>query len=164
MNKKLLSLLLVVTLMIPALALAEGILLPNPVRDATREEVLEATGVNLLVPEKATEVSYLLIEGSGYEPLGQARFVFQQAEYIVRVQMDKDPNDISGMFRDWDSVTHVEQAPFSGTICLDESGDGVALWRYEKEGYNFSLAMFNVATQEALLEISKLLLPDFDEE
>jgi hypothetical protein len=139
-------------------------LLPNPVRDATREEVLDATGVNLPVPETATEVSYLLIEGPGYEPLGQAHFVFQQAEYIVRVQMDNDPNDISGMFHDWDWVTHVEQAPFVGTICLNESGDGVALWRYEKEGYNFSLAMFNVATQEALLDISKLLLPDFGEE
>ncbi len=164
MIKKVLSLFLLMTLMIPALDLAEGILLPNPVRNATREEVLEATGVDLLVPEKATEVIYLLIEGSGNEPLGQARFIFQQAEYIVRVQMDSDPNDISGMFFDWDSVTHVEQTPFNGTICLCKSGDGVALWRYEKEGYNFSLAMFNVATEEALLEISKLLLPDFGEE
>ena len=164
MNKRLLSLLLVLALMLPALGLAEGLLLPNPTREASREEVLEVTGVNLLVPEKATEVRYTLIEGAGYEPLAQAHFVFQQAEYIWRVQMDDAPNDISGMYHAWQSVTHVEQAPFTGTLCLSESGDGVALWRYEKEGYNFSLAMINVATDEILLELSRLLLPDFGEE
>lgn len=164
MNKKLLSLLLVLALMIPVLGLAEGMMLPNPVREVTREEVLEATGANLLVPEDATEVDYSLIEIPDQEPLGQVRFVFQQVEYIFRAQLDNDPNDISGMYQDWDTVKHVVMAPFSGTVCLHEFGDGIALWRYEKEGYNFALAMFNVATEEALLEMSDLLLSDLGEE
>jgi len=164
MNTKLLSLLLVLALMIPALGLTESaVMLPNPVREATREEVLEATGANLLVPEEATEVSYSLIEVPDQEPLGQVRFVYQQAEYLFRAQQGNDPADISGMYLDWDTVTQAEKAPFSGTICLDESGDGIALWRYEKEGYNFALVMFNAATEDGLLEMSALLLPDLGE-
>ena len=69
MNKKLLSVLLVVTLLIPALGVAEGMLLPNPVRDATREEVLDATGVNLPVPETA---KVLMAAFDNLENAGQA--------------------------------------------------------------------------------------------
>ncbi len=70
----------------------------NPWIDSDEEGVLEATGVNVIAPEGATNVLYSYMPSEG---MAQLNFNMDGAMWVYRVQPAEKLEDISGVYYEW---------------------------------------------------------------
>lgn len=105
MKKSICALLMAAVLaLICAPALAETGL-ANPWTDTTAEGVMDALGLQLGVPEGASDVTWRMIES---EQLAQMDFTWYDLPYTARVKPTEAFEDISGLYYDWPEDTQME--------------------------------------------------------
>ena len=127
--------------------------LPNPVKEASADEIAERFGVVMKAPENAEELSYTIIDGE--TPLAQLSFLLDGAAYTYRIARAPAYRDISGMYYEWQEISVEEDE--DGSIRLIDGGAGVYDRFDAAEGTVYSLSMDSGASPDALTEMAGLL-------
>ena len=127
----------------------------NPVEEIAREQYVQDTGVDPLLPEdRFGEPVFTRINVSP-APIYAMEFEDVQSgdRFTFRLCMEADETDISDMYYVWISA---EVAP-EYMAFWNEEGQGICLWQNDK-GVAFSLAMEQNATRDALVGMRVLLM------
>ena len=72
--------------------------MPNPWTETTAEGVMEALGLELGVPEGATDVAWRMLEEA---QLAEMTFTWYEQDYTARVKPTDAFEDISGLYYEW---------------------------------------------------------------
>jgi len=143
----------------PGEAIAEkdsGLGLVNPLKEMSREELVEATGIDLGAPENAEELVYSLISLEDSAPIAQLKFKLDGEELCYRAQSMAGQNaaDISGMYYQWEIEKHVfVNMNYAVVYC---SGDaGYIKWIDAAPGIQYSLSMNEGADKDKLIELAE---------
>lgn len=150
-----LTMLPVDALPIPAAELIAS--MPNPMREATAEELKEAVGVAFAAPENATDVTYFLYE---YGPVKTAEmnFTVDGNACTFRAEAADAFADLSGMYIDFATESEAKIGENDATIKLNEGAEGICIWHDAAAGLNFSLTMMTGASVDALSAMANSLL------
>ena len=125
----------------------------NPIREVTREEMLEEVGIPLNVPADATDVAYYVIAGES--TIAQAKFSVNGLEYCLRACAtgEFEPVDISGLYYTWEVQEEAEVGYCVGEVFL--AGEvGYVAWLDVVPGLNYNLSIKEGATKEILIEMA----------
>lgn len=76
----------------------EGAFMYNPMVEQTEESFMEEIGIELVVPDGATNVQYFTYSDSG---LGEMLFELNGLDFVVRIQVCDEFTDISGLYYEW---------------------------------------------------------------
>lgn len=115
--------------------------LSNPWTDTDADGFLAATGVELNVPEGATDVVYRVLDA---EKLGEMQFVLDGTAYVARVSTPDKFEDISGMYYEWTyegegKVSYNDAKVYSHTV--DDRTDAMlCLWYDVVPGIMYSVS------------------------
>lgn len=156
----------------------------NPVHQCTKEEMLEATGMDIDAPEGATEVEYSYIDTDS-DPIAQVEFELNDEEFCYRAQstavtslvesFEQDENIEEGALQDalnkgvatgaalaglnyeWSAAASVDApAGREGVYALNGDDEGFIAWLDVVPGVLYSLAMDD-ATIDGLLDTAELV-------
>jgi len=122
----------------------EAVGMGNPIEEVTLEKIVEVTGSKAVLPENASNPTYLLINNE----LGEIRFTLDSPKYdmTLRTQKLDEFTDITGMYYDWNSAYDETLCDYAARIMNYESDtDGCArafLW-YDAD----NKVMYSLATQ-----------------
>ena len=134
-----------------------GLAIANPVKEMSREELAEKTGIDLGCPEGAENTVYSLIELSGAEPVAQLRFSLDGHELCLRAQSMSSAaaaGDISGMYYEWEYTKNVFVSMLYAVVNV--SGDiGYIKWIDAEGGVQYSLSMNEGAGEKILVELAE---------
>ena len=119
--------------------------IPNPVAKSDAAGVRSAVGIELKVPEGASNVHYSIIDGD----LGQVKFVYDGNEYCYRATKTDSSQDISGVY-----FGAVHSFPVGDCLFRLDSQYGAATWF--GDGYSYSISM-DISDENALVDMYKLL-------
>ena len=97
MMKKWIAAVLAALMMLSCAAVAEAGM-ANPWTESTAEEVLEVFGVELGVPDGATDVTWRMNEAS---QMAEMDFIWDGMAYTARVAPANEFEDISGLYYEW---------------------------------------------------------------
>ena len=130
--------------------------MPNPIRESTQAEILEALGVVCAVPEHASDIGYAIIA----DKTAQINFMWRNARCTCRVQpsSELELKDISGFYYTWkneiDAQVGCNDAKVKWTT--DENGEsvGICIWWDAAPGIMYSVSMKKNASKENLLELA----------
>lgn len=129
--------------------------MPNPMREATAAEIEAAIGVQLKLPEGATDVAYFLYDlGDG--TMAEAQFVMDGTAYTYRAQPG-EAADIAGMYVDFATEQEAKVGEMPATLKLNDGAEGVCLWHDSEAGMAYSLAATDGANADALLALANAL-------
>ena len=140
---------------VPADAAGETVGLANPWTDMTKEELEQASGVALGVPEGAEEVVYRWLES---ETLAEMQFTLGGDEYCARVRPAAleagQLENISGMYYGWENEESVTISRCEGTIGQYQTGtrEWVELcqWYDAAPGLMYSLSVYTTGDVDGL--------------
>lgn len=131
----------------------------NPIKRVTYEELVEATGIPLLIPGDACDVVYTTI---ALEPVvAQATFTLDGYEVCLRAVVTDalEERDISGLYYPWETSETVEVGYCTGTVYL--KGDiGYVAWLDVAPGINYNLSLKSGATKEALVTLANAVFTE----
>lgn len=153
----------------PTKPLAErdsGLAIANPIKEMSRQELAEKSGIDLGAPEGATDMVYSLIDLSEGLPVAQLRFDLDGHELCLRAQAmnsESMAGDISGLYYEWElkQNTFVSLRYAVVNICGDI---GYIKWVDAVPGIQYSLSMTEGADDELLVELAeKVFYPVQDE-
>lgn len=139
-------------------ALAGNAAVPNPLREATPEEILDEVGAWMQPPENAGLISWFLTDGDS--PMGEMLFVLDDVECSYRAQAAGELVDISGVNYALELRETMDIGGNEGVIetyADEEASVGVALWYDDEAAITYSLAMMSDATVESLLDLARTL-------
>lgn len=135
-----------------------GLAIANPVREMSREELVDTCGIELNFPENAEDINYSIIELKEYNPIAQLRFSFDGIDYCMRGQYvgSEKAEDISGLYYEWELKEHAYVDYCYGVVYI--SGEvGYIKWLDAISGTQYSLSMSNGAKKDALIQMAELL-------
>lgn len=141
----------------PVAAQDSGLAIANPVKEMSRQELIENTGIDLGSPEGADNLVYSMIELSDETPLAQLRFTLDGYELCLRAQAisaDAAADDISGLYYQWEYTKNVFVSLRYAVVNV--SGDvGYVKWVDAAPGIQYSLSMTQGAEAELLIELAE---------
>lgn len=137
--KKAISVLLALLVLAGGAALAEAGP-ANPWTPTTAQGLMDALGLQLGLPDGATNVAWQMMEA---EQMGQVTFAWQGVDCTARVVPKDIFEDISGLYYEWDSQTDCAVGRCSG-VCRRAHADGKAvelcLWYDDLTGMMYSVS------------------------
>lgn len=144
----------------PTKPLAErdsGLAIANPVKEMSRQELIENCGIDLGAPEGAEDMVYSLIDLSESLPVAQLRFKLDGYELCLRAQAMNSQSmagDISGLYYEWELTrnTFVNFRYAVVNICGDI---GYIKWVDAVPGIQYSLSMTEGAEEKLLVELAE---------
>lgn len=172
MNKKFLSLIIALLFMVvltgcierveeidptkPLAAADSSLKIANPMKEMSREELIEKTGIDLGTPEGAEDMVYSMIELSEGRPIAQLRFELEGHELCFRAQTvdgKSAAGDISGLYYNWAYTHNTFVARLYAVVNV--SGDvGYIKWIDAENGVQYSLSMTEGADEKLLVELA----------
>ena len=139
--KRRISLLLAALLLLGCYAAAAEVGMANPWVETTAEGLMDALGVDLAVPDGATNVAWRLLEA---EQLGELQFTWYEEDYTVRVAPTDEFQDISGMYYEWEHQEECDIGRCKGVMYRAQDGEYTAdlcLWYDELTGLMYSVSV-----------------------
>lgn len=167
-------------------ALAESGLagMPNPMVEATADEIAQKLNVTVKLPENAQDAAYFLYDVS--PAMGEVQFTVDGIAYTYRVSEATAFEDISGMYVEFDATEEVSMGivpigedgtcpcgpdaaceacdedfctcrEVDGELRITEGAEGVALWFDEANGRMYSLSMASNADMMVLMSMANSL-------
>ena len=130
--------------------------LANPVKEMSRDELVEACGIDLGEPEGAEDMVYSLITLSDNNPVAQLCFSLDGHELCLRAQLmaGEIAQDISGMYYNWESTEHVCVSRDYAVLYL--CGEvGYIKWLDGGNATQYSLSMAEGAERDTLIELAE---------
>lgn len=106
---------------------AAAVKMINPVSPADMEELTEL-GYRMPLPEGASEAEWSLIRTGGTCPMGQVDFRLEGTAYTCRALRDTQPQDISGIYDQWDRELQWQDGKLQLQLCTRETGQGWIGW------------------------------------
>lgn len=91
----------------------ESAFMENPWVDSDKEEVLEATGFNLVAPAEAANVAYSYMPSTG---MAQMNYTTGDAMWVYRMQPADALEDISGIYCEWN---YTEEFQIAGMEAME---------------------------------------------
>ena len=135
--------------------------LPNPVKEATADEVLTQTGIRFQAPEGAEAVSYGTIEQSGASPIAQMQFTLNGIGSTYRVWKTEAPSgtlpDISGLYEVWTGNAEASVGDNEAQLHWIEGKQGYIAWYDNMFGRLYCLSVDSGAGQEGLISLAETL-------
>ena len=130
----------------------------NPVKEMSREELIEACGIDLGEPEGAENMVYSLISLSDNNSVAQLHFTLDGQELCLRAQnMAGDSAvDISGMYYNWESTEHVFVSRNYAVVYLCGEA-GYIKWLDGANATQYSLSMAEGAERDKLIDLAELV-------
>ena len=115
--------------------------MPNPWTETTAEGVMEALGLEMGVPEGATEVAWRMLEE---EQLAEMTFTWYEQDYTARVKPTDAFEDISGLYYDWPQEMECTVGGRCKGVCRRAADGDVTvdncLWYDEATGLMYSVS------------------------
>ena len=150
------SMLMVLFLMMGGSALAGNVGgVPNPMREATQQEILETVGVDMREPDGSELLGSFIIESEGTAPMGEIQFSLDGIEYSYRICGAEAPTDISGLFYEFTQEQSVEVGINAGTVRIAGDEVGVIEWYEVAAGIAYSLSMASEPSIDALVRVAQ---------
>lgn len=113
----------------------------NPWTESDCQGVLEATGIELLPPEGATDICYQYMEA---EKMAEVSYELDGAQWVYRAQPAAELLEISGMNYDWDAVDDATVAERTAKYYVHVSEDVADImvvdWYDAVPGITYSLS------------------------
>lgn len=157
----------------------------NPVHECTKQEMLEATGMDIDAPEGATDVEYAYIDNDE-APIAQVEFELNDQDFCYRAQstaitslvadiseeefvpeedLQKSLDDavatgaaLAGLNFKWTGCASVDvPASRDGVYALNEGDEGFIAWLDVVPGVLYSLSVEDDATIDLLLDSAELV-------
>lgn len=129
----------------------------NPIKEMSRQELIEQCGIDLGAPEGAENMVYSLINIGEAEPVAQLRMSLDGHELCLRAQgmsAAAPAGDISGMYYEWEHTRNVFVSMLYAVVNV--SGDiGYIKWIDAAPGIQYSLSMTEGASEELLIELAE---------
>ncbi len=129
----------------------------NPIKQMSRQELVESCGINLGEPEGAKELEYSLIRLKDQKPIAQLRFTLDGHELCLRAQVvdtTSAAGDISGLYYEWDVEQHVFVSMNYAVACLKDDL-GYIKWIDMAPGIQYSLSMTEGADVDSLVSMAE---------
>ena len=134
----------------------ENVMIPNPVKEVTAQELGELTGVFLTAPE-GVEAAFSVIEGE--RNIAQMSFVRDGAKVTLRVCSagipEGEPEDISGLYYEWENTA--ENVPVgynSAWLHWNEGEAGYIVWYDFAPGLLYTVSVDTGAGAEGLTQLA----------
>lgn len=145
---------------VSALALAEGDIasMPNPMQEATAEEVNAALGFEVTLPEEAADVQYFLYALEDTVLGAEIQYNVGETAYVFRGEPGEEATDISGMYIEFAAEEEVVEESITAAVKLNEGAEGVFMWFDAELGMNYCLTMMDGASVDALAEMVDVIL------
>lgn len=115
--------------------------LPNPVKVLSREDFAEKSGkaLNYSAIEDMDPLYYMINKAEGDKPLFGIKLTDSDGiEYDFRFVRGRGEDDISGMYYSWSSETGYPEKKPSCRVFLNETGQGICLWKDRSKRYSLS--------------------------
>ena len=138
--RKAISVLLALLALFCGAALAE-VGLANPWTPTTAQGLMDALGVQLGLPDGATNVTWQMLES---EQMGQVTFTWQGEDYTARVAPADAFEDISGMYYQWKAEDECKVGRCKGIVHRAPDGGktvDVCLWYDDLTGLMYSVSV-----------------------
>ena len=138
--KRAICILLTLLAIIGGVALAEADI-ANPWTQTTAQGLMDALGLQLGLPDGATNVTWQMLEDA---QMGQVQFTWQGADYTARVAPTDEFEDISGMNYTWESGDECDVGRCKGVVrrAHDEANTiDVCLWYDDLTGLMYSVSV-----------------------
>ena len=123
-----------------AFAETPGAGMPNPWTETTAEGLMEALGLEFIVPEGAENVTYRMLKD---EALAEMEFDLDGMRYTARIQPAVEWTDISGMYYEWENtledITIGGRAAWEGRAADGDHTADLCLWFDVVPGLMYSL-------------------------
>lgn len=134
--------------------------MPNPMREATEDEINEYLGTTVHLPEGATDVMYFVYEFGDLDSV-EVQFSVDGASCVFSAQHTDALVDVSGMYIDF-AVTEegVKVGENEATIKLNEDAEGICIWFDAANGTSNSLTMLEGASVEKLTDMANALFAE----
>lgn len=144
----------------------------NPVKEMTEEQMCEKTGIDLPLPEGATDVVYSVIESEDGD-IAQVDFTLDGKEMNLRAchtkittlfqddpnadPRDFDPNegDISGLCYNWNLVVETFVSNRDAKVHVSNDGPGYIAWLDVVPGIIYNLSMTDDADVDTLTNMAE---------
>ncbi len=129
----------------------------NPIKQMSRQELVESCGINLGEPEGAENMAYSLIELDGGNPVAQLKFTLEGHELCLRAQaMDTQSaaGDISGLYYEWDVSQHTF-VRMNYAVAYLKDDMGYIKWIDGAPGIQYSLSMAEGADVDTLVSLAE---------
>lgn len=137
--KRVLLIALAVLLALGAAAAETGI--ANPWTPTTAQGLMDALGLQLGLPDGATNVRWRMMES---QQMGEVQFTWQGVDYTARVQPTDEFEDISGMYYQWESEEACAVGRCKGVCRRAHEGENtidVCLWYDDLTGLMYSVSV-----------------------
>lgn len=137
--KKLVSILMALMVLLCGTALAEAGL-ANPWSQTTAQGLMDALGLQLGLPDGATNVTWQMLEDA---QMGQVQFTWQGMDYTARIAPTEAFEDISGLYYTWEAEDECEVGRCKGVVRRAHDGDNtvdVCLWYDDLTGLMYSVS------------------------
>ncbi|MDO4977780.1 MAG: hypothetical protein Q4E53_11025 [Eubacteriales bacterium] len=149
----------------------------NPVVEVSEEEMVEKTGIDLPIPDEASDVKYSVIEsGEESSAIAQVDFTLDGKEMYMRACMtdltsllgsnneeldiadiQSGIGDISGLNYNWNQFSTDFVQDREGYVCVSNDGPGYVAWLDVVPGILYNLCTEDDANTEELLEYANTL-------
>ena len=138
--KKLVSILMALMVLLCGTALAEAGL-ANPWSQTTAQGLMDALGLQLGLPDGATNVAWQMMEA---EQMGQVTFTWQGEDYTARIAPADVFEDISGLYYEWEAEDKCEVGRCKGVVRRAHDGENtvdVCLWYDDPTGLMYAVSV-----------------------
>ena len=112
----------------------------NPWSQTTAQGLMDALGLQLGLPDGATNVSWQMMEEA---QMGQVQFTWQGMDYTARIAPTEAFEDISGLYYTWEAEDEYEVGRCKGVVRRAHDGDNtvdVCLWYDDLTGLMYSVS------------------------
>jgi hypothetical protein len=127
----------------------------NPIKESSRQEILDELGISFAIPARAENSSYQIIQGE--EATAQAKFTLDGAGVTYRIQPASAFTDISGVNAEWESEAAVSIKYLTGEARFNKGAEGVCLWYDTVPGLMYCVYVETGAAEESLKSIANEL-------
>ena len=115
----------------------------NPWSQTTAQGLMDALGLQLSLPDGATNASWQMMEQA---QMGQVQFTWQDMVYTTRVAPTEAFEDISGLYYNWETEEECEVGRCKGVVRRAHDGGNtvdVCLWYDDLTGLMYSVCVID---------------------
>lgn len=143
---------------VPALAGDAMVSMPNPMVEATAEEVADIIGITVNVPENATEVQYFIYEIGEVIYSVEGQFTVDDVPYIFSAAQGEASEDLSGIYETFETEEEIVIQEMPATLKLNEGGIGTLSWHDSNLNLSMNLSMMDAADADTLTAMAEALV------
>ncbi len=145
---------------------AENTTIANPVSVVSEDEMCQRTGIDLPLPERATDITYSVIENGDFD-IAQAEFTLDGHKMYLRAcstgttSLMESPTaiskdcDISGLNYEWSAGGILSVQNRDAMFNISKEGPGFIAWLDVVPGIIYNLCMEEGADQDVLLNTAE---------